>query len=55
MDLQNAEFDALTELAKKWETLRRVPVVDDDYPLYRGYYEGAMMDFIEAIRANGRV
>lgn len=50
--LQNAEFDALIELSKKWATLQMVAVVDDDYPEYRHYYESAMRTFLEAIAAN---
>lgn len=55
LDKQNAEFDALTKLAAQWETLSRVPVVDDDYPAVRHRYEGALKDFINAMRANGRI
>lgn len=55
IDRQNKEFDALTKLSEKWKTLRNIPVVDDDYPEYRHYYESAMKDFIDAIRANGRI
>jgi hypothetical protein len=32
IELQNAEFDALTELAKQWGRLQMTPPVDDDYP-----------------------
>ena len=53
--LQNAEFDALTELSKRWDTLQQIAVVDDDYPEYRHRYEGAMRTFIAAIAANGRL
>lgn len=55
IDRQNREFDALTELAKRWDTLQRVAVVDDDYPQVRRQYEGAMRDFLAAIEANGRL
>lgn len=55
IDRQNKEFDALTELAKRWETLQRVPVVDDDYPEVRRRYEGAMKDFLRAVEGNGRL
>lgn len=55
LDRQNAEFDALTELAKQWAILQRIAVVDDAYPEYRHKYEGAMLTFIAAIRANGRI
>lgn len=55
MALQNREFDALTELARHWDTLQKVPVVDDDYPEHRHSYERALRDFIAALRANGRL
>lgn len=55
LDRQNKEFDALTELAKRWGALQQVAVVDDDYPQYRHRYEGALKDFIGAIRENGRL
>lgn len=46
--IQNGEFDALNDLAKRWDTLQRVPVVDDDYPEVRSRYEGTMMAFLRA-------
>jgi len=55
LDLQNAEFDALTKLAEEWRKLRQVAVVDDYYPEARHYYEGAMKAFVDAITANGRI
>ncbi len=55
LDRQNKEFDTLTELAKQWDRLSRIAVVDDDYPEYRRYYEKAMKDFIKAIQENGRI
>lgn len=55
MDRQNKEFNALTMLTKRWQQLQQVAVVDDDYPEYRHVYEGAMKDFIDAIRKNGRI
>ena len=55
IELQNAEFDALTNLSKEWAMLRNVPVVDDDYPRARGRYEEARKVFVEAITANGRI
>lgn len=53
--LQNGEFDALEVLIKRWEVLRQTPVVDDDYPEQRHYYESAMWTFIDALEANGRL
>lgn len=55
LDRQNKEFDALAELAKRYDQLTRVAVVEDDYPEYRHRYEGALKDFIKAIRENGRL
>lgn len=55
LDLQNAEFDTLTELAKQWNILCRIAVVDDDYPSHRMVYEAALANFIDAIRVNGRL
>lgn len=55
IDLQNAEFDALSVLAEEWRKLRQVAVVDDDYPEARHYYESALKAFIEAADANGRI
>ncbi len=55
IDRQNKEFDALTKLADCWSILRTVPVVDDDYPEYRHYYESALKTFIDALRENGRL
>lgn len=55
LDLQNIEFDRMTKLAEAWTILRKIAVVEDDYPQYRRKYEAAMRDFIDAIRANGRI
>jgi len=54
LDLQNAEFDALTELCKAWSVLQVVGVVDFDYPRVRHVYEGRLKTFLAACRANGR-
>lgn len=49
---QSAEFDALNTL---WNAYRSMPpIVDDDYPEMRHYYERAMRQFVEAITANER-
>lgn len=50
--LQNAEFDALEKLIKAYDTLCKVPVVDNDYPEVRHYYESALRNFIDALKAN---
>jgi hypothetical protein len=55
IDLQNKEFDAVDKLCARWRILQKVAVVDDDYPEMRHYYESAMKDLIDAIRANGRI
>ena len=53
MQLQTNEFNALDELIKKYKSLPAV--VDDDYPECRHYYESALMTFLEACKANGRM
>lgn len=52
---QNAEFDAVAELAKQYRRITLTPVVDDDYPAVRYDYEKSMRTVIDAIRANGRI
>lgn len=55
MDLQRLEFEAADTLATQIERLNNTPIVDDDYPMVRHHYEGALQAFIKAIRANGRL
>lgn len=50
--LQNAEFEALTQLAKEWRRLQMTPVVDDDYPEVRHGYESVLRTFVDALAAN---
>ena len=52
MDLQNAEFDALRDLIKQFNRLEMTPVVDDDYPEMRHYYESSLREFIRKLKAN---
>lgn len=52
LDLQNKEFDALSDLAKKYENLCMIPVVDDYYPEARHYYESALRQFLSALKAH---
>lgn len=54
LDRQNAEFDALSELARAWSVLQRIAVVDDDYPKYRHIYESALKAFLSACATNAR-
>lgn len=54
IDRQNKEFDALTKLTERWRVLQQVAVVDDDYPAERHKYEGALKDFLQACKENGR-
>jgi len=54
IDLQNAEFDALTKLCEAWDVLKNTAVVDDDYPAMRHRYEDALETFIVALWNNGR-
>jgi len=55
INLQNAEFDAVSRLAEKYKKLIQVPVVDDDYPEARHVYESAMKDLLVALKNNGRI
>lgn len=52
--LQNAEFEAVNNLAVEWRRLQMTAVVDDEYAYVRSGYEGAMDRFLKATRANGR-
>lgn len=54
METQRREFDAVARLAKAYEAVTRVPIVDDDYPLYHGRYQSAMMDLCREMQRNGR-
>lgn len=54
MERQNSEFDALNILTVEWRRLQMTPVVDDDYPMVRSSYEGALYGFLRACGANGR-
>jgi hypothetical protein len=49
---QTDEFDAVKALMRAYNNLP--PIVDDDYPEMRHYYESALFQLIRAIRANGR-
>lgn len=56
MKLQNEEYVALKALAKAYhDGICKVAVVDDDFPHVKHRYEGALQDFIRALRANGRI
>jgi hypothetical protein len=50
--LMNAEFDALEKLQKATRRMHDTPVVDDDYPEMRHYYNSALQDFIDALKNN---
>ncbi len=52
--LQRAEFDAFDVAVAKYHALCNTPIVDDDYPQVRHYFEGALASFIKAMIANGR-
>lgn len=54
MKRQNVEFDAMAYLAKAYQALRVTAVVDDDYPMVRDRYEGAVYRFLQACKDNGR-
>lgn len=52
IESQANEFKALAELTTAHRNLP--PIVDDDYPEYRHYYERALDAFLKACAANGR-
>lgn len=52
IELQNAEFTALDDLIQQWNRLRLTPVVDDDYPEMRHYYESSLRSFVRALNEN---
>lgn len=55
IDLQNKEFDAVAKLCEQYRRITLTAVVDDDYPEVRHGYESALMTFMEALAANGRM
>jgi NTP pyrophosphatase (non-canonical NTP hydrolase) len=55
MALQRAEFDAADKLAIQIRRHSLTAPVDDDYPEVRSDYECALRNFIDALRANGRL
>lgn len=55
IDLQNKEFEALSELTDRYNDICLTAVVDDDYPRVRRGYEDALKAFIEALKNNGRL
>jgi cation diffusion facilitator CzcD-associated flavoprotein CzcO len=54
MEAQKKEFDAVEKLAERYRAITTTPIVDDDYPEVRFYYERAVRDVIDAFRTNGR-
>lgn len=55
IELQNKEFDAVSELAKQYRRIVMTAIVDDDYPEVRHQYESAARALLRAFVANGRV
>lgn len=53
LKVQSAEFDTLRALYKAYNVLPQV--VDDEYLRLRHNYEGALYNFIDALRKNGRI
>lgn len=49
---QSKEFDALDALIKAYRNMP--PIVDDDYPQMRHYFETRVYEYVEAMIANGR-
>jgi hypothetical protein len=54
MQKQSEEFDAFQTLQKRASALFNTAVVDDDYPRVRHEYEGALANFITAMKCNDR-
>lgn len=54
IDLQNAEFDAVSDLSEAYRRITLTPIVDDDYPMIRGGYENEVRKTIDAFFRNGR-
>lgn len=50
MDAQKQEFDSLRDLLNSYKNLP--PIVDDDYPECRHYYERNLLLFVEALKQN---
>lgn len=53
MQTQKDEFDTLVALMRAYNNMP--PIVDDDYPECRHRYEGALQQFIKALKANSRI
>jgi len=51
-ETQRKEFEAVSYLIRCYNQLP--PIVDDDYPEMRHYYESAVFALIRALRENGR-
>jgi hypothetical protein len=54
MKLQSAEFDAADKFASALRAHNMTAVVDDEYPEVRHRYEGALVELVKAMKANGR-
>lgn len=52
---QRAEFDAVADLANAYKSITHTPIVDNDYPKVRHYYEGALHNLIKALKENNRI
>lgn len=55
MQRQTAEFKAVDELSKSWDSLRQTAIVDDDYGAVRFVYEANLRALIIALKNNGRI
>lgn len=55
IELQNAEFKAVSELAKQYRRITMTAPVDDDYPEVAFEYNRAVENTIRAFKATGRI
>lgn len=55
IEAQKKEFDAIQNLCNRYRAITLTPIVDDDYPEVRHYYESAVRDLIDAFRVSGRL
>lgn len=52
IDLQNAEFAAVSRLVSHYRKVTLTPPVDDNYPQVRRDYDRALADLIKKVRKN---
>ena len=52
MEAQKNEFDEMAKLASRYRNITLTPIVDDDYPEVRHYYESQLRTFLRAVKEN---